>query len=181
MEASKSLGLGDVLTFLQKHFNQILLYKNPAYVFEFVGYEKDDPKLALEIMEGELRSVKALNEKRAEIGMEAIDITKIKNPADLPMNPLVIQAWHNIQGTGGVGGGPFDVADDDFEEGGLDEDPEEGSEGESQEGDGKEIGGAEQPEAEGESAGGGGWGEIDAQHSGAAVKKSLGSAVRIVI
>jgi hypothetical protein len=184
MEASKSLGLGDVLTFLQKHFNQILQYKNPAYVFEFVGYEKDDPKLALEIMEGEVRSVKALNEKRAEIGMEAIDITKIKNPADLPMNPLVIQAWQSLQRTGGMGGDPFDMTDDDFEEGGLGENTGEGSEGESPEGDGKESGGTEQPEAGGESTGGGAWDEIEAQHGGAAVKKSLGGkteTVRVVV
>ena len=175
MEASKSLGLGDLLTFLQKHFNQILQYKNPAYVFEFVGYEKDDPKLQLEIMKGEVESVKALNEKRAEMGLEALDITKIKNPADLPMNPQVIQAWQSLQGMGG-GDSPFDMGDEDFEEGGEGEDAGGGDNGEAPEGAGEEGGGAEQPEAEG-----GGWDDIEAQHGGAAVKKSLGSAVRIVI
>jgi hypothetical protein len=166
MEASKSLGLGDLLTFLQKHFNQILQYKNPAYVFEFVGYEKDDPRLTLDIMKGEVESIKALNEKRAEIGLEALDISKIKNPADLPMNPQIIQAWQSLQGMGG-GDSPFGMMDDeDFEE------------GEDAEGEGEEGGGAEQP-----GAGGGGWDEIEARHSGAAVKKSLGSlgAVRIVV
>ncbi|MDR0390083.1 MAG: hypothetical protein LBH73_08430, partial [Spirochaetaceae bacterium] len=136
--------------------------------FEFVGYEKDDPKLTLEIMEGEVRSVKALNEKRSEMGMEAIDITKIKNPADLPMNPLVIQAWQSLQGMGGMGGDTFDMTDDDFEEGGEGEDTGEAREGEN-------------PDDGEDSAGGGGWDEIEAQHGGSAIKKSLGGSVRIVI
>ncbi|MDR2072330.1 MAG: phage portal protein [Spirochaetaceae bacterium] len=184
IETSKSLGLGDLLTFLQKHFDQILRYKNPAYVFEFVGYEKDDPKLTLDIMEGEVRSVKALNEKRSEMGLEALDITKIKNPADLPMNPQVIQAWQSLQGMGGMGGdSPFDMGEDDFEESGDGEDAGGGDGEEDPEEAGKERGGTEQAETGGESAGGGGWDEIEAQHGGAAVKKSLGSVgtVRIVI
>jgi hypothetical protein len=157
IEASKSLGLGDLLTFMQKHFNQILQYKNPAYEFEFVGYERDDPKLTFEIMKGEVESVKALNEKRSEMGLEALDITKIKNPADLPMNPQVIQAWQSLQGMGGGMGGD-DPFGDESEEEASQESGEEGGAG---------------PEAEDE-AGGGEWDEIEEKHGGA-IKKSLSS------
>jgi hypothetical protein len=183
IEASKSLGLGDILTYLQKHFNQILQYKNPDFVFEFIGYEKDDPKLMLELIKGEVETVIALNEKRIEMGHEAIDVTKIKNPADLPMNPHIIQAWQALQGAGdGTGGGsPFDMGDDDFEEGGDEEGAGAG-----------EAGGAEGEDA-GEGSGGGkndegeegsaGWGDIEEQRGGA-VRKSLGGQgepVRIVV
>jgi hypothetical protein len=176
VEASKSLGLGDLLTFLQKHFNQILRYKNPAYVFEFVGYEKDDPKLASDLDKIEVDTWKALNEKRAEKGSEPLDLTKVKNPADLPMNPQVIQAWQSLQQQQGMGGGasPFDMGGEegeDSEEGGASEEAGNGGEGDE----------AEQPERESDA--GGLWDEIDAPRGGAAVKKSLGSrgAVRIVI
>ena len=62
-EASKSLGLGDLLTFLQKHFNQIVQYKNPDFSFEFVGYEKDNLKLVSDIDSAEIGAWKTLNEK----------------------------------------------------------------------------------------------------------------------
>ncbi|MDR2535181.1 MAG: phage portal protein [Treponema sp.] len=178
IEASKSLGLGDLLSFLQKHFNQILGYKNPEYVFEFVGYEKDDPKLALELVKGEVESVKALNEKRAEMGLESLDMTKIKNPADLPLNAQVIQAWQSLQ-QGGGGDSPFDMGDDDFEEGENGEEAGDG-EGEGEEEKGEEGGGAGQPEADG--GGSDGWNGIEERHK--AVNKSLGGRnepIRIVI
>ncbi|MDR0388588.1 MAG: hypothetical protein LBH73_00780, partial [Spirochaetaceae bacterium] len=162
-----------VLAFLQKHFNQILQYKNPAYVFEFIGYEKDDPKLTSDLDKSEVDTWKTLNEKRAEKGAEPIDITKVKNPADLPMNVQAVQMWQSQQGMGGGGESPFGMTDDDFDEG---EDAGEGSEGESPEGAVEEKGGPEQTDA-----GGGGWEEIETQHGGSAVKKSLGGSVRIVI
>ena len=163
IEATKSLGLGDLLTFLQKHFNQILQYKNPDFVFEFVGYEKSDPKLILDIDKGEVDSWKTLNEKRIEKGAEPIDLTKVKNPADLPMNVQTVQLWQSQQGMGGgMDGSPFDMGDDDFEEGGEGEDT----------GDGE----GENPEETGED--GGGWDEIEEQHG--AVKKSLGNRRDIV-
>jgi hypothetical protein len=109
-EASKSLVLGDMLGFLQKHFNKILAYKNPAFEFEFVGYEKDDPKLTLETDREEVGTWITLNEKRAEKGHEALDITKIKNPADLPMNPQAIQAWQHLQQQAGSPFGDMDFA-----------------------------------------------------------------------
>jgi hypothetical protein len=106
-EASKSLVLGDMLGFLQKHFNKILQYKNPDYEFEFVGYERDDPKITLEMDRVEIESYKSLNEKRAEKGMEPIDFKKITNPADMPLNSYTVQLFQGQQQGGGglLGGG----------------------------------------------------------------------------
>jgi hypothetical protein len=181
MEASKSLGLGDLLAFLQKHFNQILQYKNPAYIFEFVGYERDDPKLTSDIDREEVGVWKTLNEKRAEKGAEPIDLTKVKNPADLPMNVQAVQLWQSQQGMGAMGGdeSPFDIEGEDFEEGS--DEQSDGDEGE--EGPGTSRGEDDTAGGEEEDAEGGGWDDIEAQHGGTAVKKSLGSqgAVRIVI
>jgi len=125
IEASKSLGLGDLLTFMQKHLNQILSYKNPDYCFEFIGYEKDDLKLVADIDDKEIGSWKTLNEKRQEKGMEAIDINKVENPADLPMSPQVVQLFQSIKAGGGMGEmNDFDMTDEDFEEGQGDVDSE---------------------------------------------------------
>jgi hypothetical protein len=166
------LGLGDILTFLQKHFNQILAYKNPAYEFEFIGYEKDDPRLTIDIDSKEVDTWKTLNEKRAEKGLDAIDLAKVKNPADLPMNVQAVQLFQSQQGMSGMGGGdPFDG---------------EGFDGENADG-GEAVGEPESAENEGDGAGpegeagGGGWGGLEAQHSGGQVEKSLGGRVRIVI
>jgi hypothetical protein len=165
VEASKSLGLGDLLTFFQKHLNQILQYINPEYFFEFVGYERDDPKIKLDIMKGEVESIIAVNEKRVEVGKKSIDLTKITNPLDLPANPHILQAWQALQQGGGMGGGPFgDMGGMDGEEGFEDEDEEIENSGGEEAGDEKS---------------GAGWDEIEGQRG--AVKKSLGDAVRIVI
>jgi hypothetical protein len=114
MEASKSLGLGDLLTFLQKHFNQILSCKNPDFSFEFVGYEKDDLKLVSDIDHKEVGTWKTVNEKRLEKGMEPIDMNKVDNAADLPMNPQIVQLYQNAKQGGGFGMSDEGFADDDY-------------------------------------------------------------------
>jgi hypothetical protein len=163
-EASKSLVLGDMLGFLQKHFNKILAYKNPNFEFEFVGYEKDDPHLVMEIDKSEMETYKSLNEKRAEKGQEALDFTKIKNPADIPMNPQAIQAWQSLQG-GGMGSpfggdmGEDGEGDEEDESGAAEESPEEADDDES------------------------GWDELGAQHGEGkkTVEKSLSGKRRKVV
>jgi hypothetical protein len=166
-EASKSLVLGDMLGFLQKHFNKILAYKNPAFEFEFAGYEKDDPRLVMEIDKNEIETYKSLNEKRAEKGQEALDITKIKNPADLPMNSQAIQAWQFLQQQGGSPFGDMGGIDDMGEDGDFGE--ESGTDAE-----GGEAG------ADNEA-----WGELEDQQGegGVTVEKSLSKKriVRIVV
>ncbi len=165
-EASKSLGLGDILTFLQKHFNQILEYKNPDYVFEFVGYEKDDLRLVAEIDKSEVDTWKSLNEKRAEKGMEPLDLTKIENPADIPMNVHAVQLYQ-AQQQGGMGGNPFDMGDGEYSEDDGESDSEELIENED-----------EKSQVNDEA-----WGEIENEEP-QSVNKALGkkgSVVRIVI
>jgi hypothetical protein len=127
-------------------------------------------RLVSEVDKSEVDTWKTLNEKRAEKGVEPIDLTKVKNPADLPMNVQAVQLWQSQQGMGsGMGGDSFDMGDEEgFEEGEGEEDPE---------GTGDEGGGTE-PEGE---AGGGGWDDIESKHGSGEVKKSLGGAVRIVI
>jgi hypothetical protein len=159
-EASKSLVLGDMLGFLQKHLNRILAYKNPAFEFEFVGYEKDDPRLTFEIDREEVGTWKALNEKRAEKGHDDLDFTKIKNPADLPMSPQAIQAWQALRQQGGSPFGDMGGMDDMEEDEGLGDETETGADD-------------------------GAWGELEGRHGegGATVEKSLAKkrVVRIVI
>ena len=168
-ESSKSLVLGDMLGFLQKHFNKILAYKNPAFEFEFVGYEKDDPRLMMDIDKSEVETYKSLNEKRAEKGQEALDLTKIKNPADLPMNPHVIQAWQSLQQQGGSPFGDMGGMDDMGEGGDFWRDDENAEAGEE-----AEAGADEEA-----------WGELEDQQGegGQTVEKSLAKkrVVRIVI
>jgi hypothetical protein len=161
-EASKSLGLGDLLTFLQKHFNQIIQYKNPDFSFEFIGYEKDNPKLVSDIDKAEVDTWKTLNEKRLEKGMEPIDLTKVENPADLPMSPQVVQLWQGAKAGGGMGESPFDMSDEGFE----DDAETEGDEG--------------TPEADGTGEDDE-WGAMESQYG--AVQKSIAGreVVRIVI
>lgn len=124
IETSKSLVLGDMLSFLQKHFNKILGYKDDNYVLEFVGYERDDPKVILDMDKEEVASFKTLNEKREERGYKKLDFTKIKNPADLPMNPQVLQAWQGLQqgDEDNEMGGEDGMDDVEMQEGGEDDD-----------------------------------------------------------
>jgi hypothetical protein len=169
-----------MLGFLQKHFNKILAAKNPDYEFEFVGYEKDDPKLTHELDKGEVESYKTMNEKRAEKGMEPIDFAKIENPADMPINSYTVQLFQGQQ-QGGMGGGPFgDTGDmegmDDEGGGDFGQDGEENADGNTAD----ENGGTEEGNAET----GDGWGDIEAQHKGGQVQKSIGKnpgVVRIIV
>jgi hypothetical protein len=127
IKESKSLSLGDILGFLQKHFNKILSYKNPAYEFEFVGYEKDDPKLMLDLDKGEVESYKTLNEKRAEKGLDPL-----KNEwADVPLNAQAVQMYQaeKAQEQGGMGGGLEDMGDMGEEDGGESGEYEDGDTG----------------------------------------------------
>ena len=173
IEASKSLGLGDLLTYLQKHFNRILEYKNPDFEFEFVGYERDDPKLVSDIDREEIGAWKTLNEKRIEKGMDPIDLTTTKNPADLPMNPYAVQLFQSQQAMGGgMGGMPGGFGEEGDEDGSgwgeIEDGIERGAPGE----DGGEPSGDEEGEAD--------WDEIE-KDSAASKSLSRGEPVRIVV
>ena len=72
-----------------------------------------------------------LNEKRAEKGLNPIDLSKVENPADLPMNVQLVQLFQsqNAEGDMGMDGGMGDFGD---EEGGEETRFEEDTEMEEQ-------------------------------------------------
>lgn len=105
IQASKSLILGDILTFLESYINKIIFKINPEYSIEFVGYEKDNPSTVADLDEKECRTWKSINEKREEKGLKPIDLTKIENLADLPMNVQLVQLFQSQQMGGDMQGG----------------------------------------------------------------------------
>ena len=124
MAAAKSSLLGDLLVFFESYLNKIVSKINPEYVLEFVGYEKDNPNTVADLDEKEVRTWKSINEKRAEKGLDPIDLGKIENPADLPMNVQLVQLFQsqNAQDDMGMGG---DMGDFGGEEGSFGEETEE--------------------------------------------------------
>jgi hypothetical protein len=148
---NKSRVLGNILGYLQAYLNRIIEKVNVNFELEFVGYEKEDPKEILELDKMELETIKTLNEKREEKGLKAIDITQIKNPADLPMNPQVVQLF--TQSQGGMSG-----MEDAGEMGGMGEiegsiDEESGEENAGDFGDADDQETEESPENEGDDFG----------------------------
>lgn len=86
-KTSRSLVLGDMLTFLQKIFNKILENKNPDYVFEFLGYEIEDLEIRLNLDKGEIESYKSIDEKRIEKGLKPFG----EKWSSVPLNQNVTQ------------------------------------------------------------------------------------------
>ncbi len=103
MSSAKSALLGDMLVFLESYLNKIVKKINPEYAFEFVGYEKDNPNTVADLDEKEVRTWKSINEKRAEKGLEPLDLSKITNGADIPMNVQLVQLFNGQQMQGGMG------------------------------------------------------------------------------
>ena len=131
LEASKSLVLGDMLSFLQDYLNRILSLAYPDYEFEFVGYEKEDQKAVVDITKSELESYKTLNEVRVEKGLPKI---KAEWADQCPANPQFVQMFQAAQQQD-MGG---DMGEDGFgDEGGEDE----GNDGGVDEGAWADIGG----------------------------------------
>ena len=127
MAAAKSSLLGDLLVFFESYINKIIAKINPEYVLEFVGYEKDNPNTVADLDEKEVRTWKSVNEKRAEKGLDPIDLSKVENPADLPMNVQLVQLFQsqNAEGDMGMDGGMGDFGDEEGgEENGFEEDTE---------------------------------------------------------
>ncbi|MBR6215849.1 MAG: phage portal protein [Spirochaetaceae bacterium] len=98
IEASKSLILGDMLSYMQQFINQIVEKAFPGYEIEFVGYERDDPKQILDLTKGELESYKTLNEVRKEKGLKPIEADWADK---CPANPQLVQMYQSSQMDGG--------------------------------------------------------------------------------
>ena len=119
IEASKSLVLGDMLSFLQQYINKILEKVFPEYELEFVGYERDDPKQVLDLTKGELETYKTLNEVRKEKGLPPLEA---KWADECPANAQFVQMYQGAQGGGGMedAEGDFDGMGDDDGAGWID-------------------------------------------------------------
>lgn len=130
IQAAKSALLGDILLFLESYLNKIVKKINPDYILEFVGYEKDNPNTVADLDEKECRTWKSINEKRAEKGLDPIEMDKITNGADLPMNVQLVQIFQAAQANAGMEGGEMGEEggegwDDYGDEGGENPDGEE--------------------------------------------------------
>lgn len=168
IESSKSAILGNTLTYLQNYINRILEIFYPDYEFEFVGYERDDPKQILDLDKGEVESYKTLNEKRKEKGLPPIE----QKWADIPLNPQAIQAFQSALAQE-EGSGMEDMSDEEME--GADFGEEES---------GGDFGTPENEESGGENADGGNvdedaWGGIGGEET-QNVNKSLAGAKTLV-
>lgn len=97
LEASKSRGLGAVLSFLEAHYQKILDRLDPRFDFEFLGYEKDDPSLKNATREAELRTFKTIDELRAEADLKPFG----EDWSKVPLNPYVVQLMQSAQGQAG--------------------------------------------------------------------------------
>jgi len=133
MAASKSMLLGDLLGFLEQYMNRIVEKINKDYVFEFVGYEKDNPNTVADLDEKECRTWKSINEKRAEKGLDPIDLSKIENGADIPMNVQLVQLLQAQQANAGMEGGNMGNDGSDMGDFGGDEEQFDGMEEEAPE------------------------------------------------
>ena len=102
ISAAKSSVLGDLLVFFEAYLNKIIAILNPDYVLEFVGYEKDNPNTVADLDEKEVRTWKSINEKRAEKGLDPINLEEVKNPADLPMNVQLVQLFQSQNAQNGM-------------------------------------------------------------------------------
>jgi hypothetical protein len=173
---NKSRVLGNILGYLQAYLNRIIAKVNENFELEFVGYEKEDPKEILDQNKVEMETYKTLNEMREEKGLKAIDLTQIKNAADLPMNPQMVQLF--MQSQGGMSGMEDAGAMGDMEGMEGDTGEESGEESPGDFGDENDQKAGESPENEGGDFGDGG----EARPKGD-FGKSLGrnKTIRIVI
>lgn len=89
---SDDKGIGNALTFLERHFQHYLDLIDPRFRFVFHGFEQDDAKQTQEKTKSDLETYKSLNEIRVEN-----DLKKHDEPwADVPgiQNPQYLQAYN---------------------------------------------------------------------------------------
>lgn len=88
---SDDKGIGNSLTFLERHFQNFLDHIDPDYKFVFHGFEQDDAKELREAKTTELATNKSLNEVRRENDQDPIDM-KYADAVGI-QNPQYLQAW----------------------------------------------------------------------------------------
>jgi hypothetical protein len=87
IEESKQRGESAILSFLESHFQKIVDRVEDWIDFEFVGYERYDPKAESELLESELRTFRSIDDI-----CKAKDMKPYKQPwSIIPLNPSVVQ------------------------------------------------------------------------------------------
>jgi hypothetical protein len=87
IEESKQRGESAILSFLESHFQKIIDRVEDWIDFEFVGYERYDPKAESELLESELRTFRSIDDI-----CKAKDMKPYKQPwSTIPLNPSVVQ------------------------------------------------------------------------------------------
>jgi hypothetical protein len=110
ISASKSLILGDILSFLESYINKIVKKIDPEYRFEFVGYELTDPKAEADFIKTKVESVQTLNEARLAMGLDKLDAEW----ADIPLNPQAVQLYQASKSQDDAGGGDENGGEEDW-------------------------------------------------------------------
>ena len=180
IEESKSRGLSSILSVLETHIQKIIDKTGDDWIdFEFVGYERDDPKLKSDQREADLRTYRTIDELRIEADLPPFN----EEWSKMPLNPSVVQMVmadkQAAQMGGGMGGmgmpGQGPEGDDEYKNmlfGGEDG-------GGDQQGDGW----GDQPEQAPQ--GGDDWGDPEAKNAweegGEQVQKSLGDDIIEII
>lgn len=144
IEESKSRSLSAILSFLEGHIQKIIDKTGDDWIdFEFVGYERDDPKVKSDLREADLRTYKSIDEIRAEEDLEPFG----EEWSKIPLNQSVVQMVmaDKQSAMGGMGGMP-----------GM---PSQGPEGDQEY---KDMAFGE----DGGDDGGDGWGDPEAEPSG---------------
>lgn len=103
IEASKARGLSNTLSFLESHFQKVLDRFDDRFDFEFVGYEKDDPKVKMDLLEAELRTYRSIDDIRTERDEKPYG----EKWSQIPLNQYVMQMIQSEQqaAMGGMMGG----------------------------------------------------------------------------
>lgn len=140
IEASKSRGLSQTLSTLESHYQQILERIDDRLDFEFVGYERDDPKVKSDQRKADLESIKTIDELRIEADMKPFN----EDWSGMPLHPQAVAIYQagkqaemqqTMMGAGGQApgqGGPgmdndyrnLMMGDDEEVPGGQDDDGE---------------------------------------------------------
>ena len=183
IEESKSRGLSSILSVLESHMQKIIDKTGDDWIdFEFLGYERDDPKAKGDQLTMELSTYRTIDEIRREKDLPAFN----EDWSKIPMNASVVQMkMAEMQNAAMAGGGmpgqgpEGDQGYKDMAFGGE----EGGPEGAQGGGDGWDDQGAGAESAKGAQ---GGWGDPGAKNAwegeGEKVEKSLhGDIVEIII
>lgn len=112
---SDDKGIGNMLIFLQRHFQSYLDDINPLFKFVFHGFEQDDAKETREAISSELASFKSLNDILKENDKPESDLKFASVPG--LQNPQFKELYMAEIGQGEEGGPEDEQGQDEFDQG----------------------------------------------------------------